>query len=80
MAPGQVRYLPASFEKRFARSVAERVDDPTFEPSAKQWAQIARLAHRYRRQVPAAHTVLCGVCVQGEQLPLLLVQPSSRVT
>jgi hypothetical protein len=63
LLPGMVRYLPASFEKRFGRAVASRaIDDPTWEPSEKQWAQIRRLAHRYRRQIPRAHDVLCEAC------------------
>lgn len=70
MAPGSVRYLPASFEKRFARGVAARAEDPAFEPTPRQWVQIQRLAHRYRRQAPVAHSVLCEACGPEKMAPL----------
>jgi hypothetical protein len=73
LAPGAVRYLPASFGKRFARAMAaQALAEPEFEPSLKQWEQIRRIAHRFRRQAPGAHLVLCGTCTPAPQLPFPL--------
>ncbi len=42
-------FLPGSWDKRFARDMAARTE---FSP--RQAANIARLAWKYRRQMPAA--------------------------
>ena len=66
-----VSYTPGCWDKRFARAMAEQATEPTFEPTTKQWAQIQRVAHRYRRQVPAAaHRTLCATCGPEMTVPL----------
>ncbi|MEW6256923.1 MAG: hypothetical protein AB1592_13290 [Pseudomonadota bacterium] len=46
----RVSYLPGSSHKRFARALAGKA---VHELTPKQCAHIARLAWRYRRQMPA---------------------------
>lgn len=54
LEPNRITYLPGSWDKRFARSLAEkaRQDDATL--SARQRDQMHRMAHRYRRQLGIA--------------------------
>jgi hypothetical protein len=43
-------FLPGEYNKRFARNIAALPDDK--ELSDKQRANLFRLVHRYRRQIP----------------------------
>lgn len=51
LAPGRVRYLPGSSDKRIARMLAEWAEapEPTITPKMRE--QMSRLLSRYRRQV-----------------------------
>lgn len=71
--PGAVSYPVASFDKRFIRVIAEVVEgNPEWQPTDNQWKQIRRIAHRYRRQVPARHHLaLCSVCGPEMAAPLI---------
>lgn len=60
MTPEQIRaikmlsrctFLPASFDKRFVRSMVDKANDPEPTPlTPKQDALLWRMVHRYRRQ------------------------------
>jgi len=48
-----VSFLPGSWDKRFAKDMMLRAQDPEFAPTEKQLACLGRLLHRYRRQIKA---------------------------
>lgn len=54
LEPGRITYLPASWDKRFARSLAEKARDPDALLSERQREQMRRMAHRYRGQLGIA--------------------------
>jgi hypothetical protein len=47
-------FLPGSWDKRFARDLAARAEDPEATITEKQAAALARLTQRYRRQLGRA--------------------------
>ncbi len=56
---GGVTMLPASYEKRFIRSMRGLGEDTKL--TVKQCRLIEELYHRYRRQIPG-HKKLCVIC------------------
>lgn len=54
-ALGLCSFLPGSWDKRFARALAFLEEhDPEHALTERQRANLARLAHKYRRQMPPA--------------------------
>lgn len=56
LALGNVRYLPASFDKRFGQNLHGIAStDPTKELSEKQNEWMYRLLYKYRKQLPVTY-------------------------
>lgn len=50
---GACRFLPASFDKRFARDMwAIAAENPEKELTEKQHTYLCRAVYKYRRQIP----------------------------
>lgn len=54
--------LPGSFEKRFARNMAKRLEDPAWELNEKHRDTLRRLAHNYRVQIGRCMVPGCFKC------------------
>lgn len=53
LAIGNVRYLPGTWDKRFARKMAEIAEqNPAKELSEGQKTQVYRILYKYRKQMP----------------------------
>lgn len=67
IALGACRFVPGSWEKRFARDMAARArarpEDPLM-PKQARW--LRRLHHKYRRQIPSHR---CNFRCRLEELP-----------
>jgi len=56
LALGNVRYLPASFDKRFGQNLSSIASgDPTKELSESQNEWMYRLLYKYRKQLPVTY-------------------------
>lgn len=54
-------FLPGSWDKRFVRAMAFLEEHgPAHDLTEKQAANLARLAHKYRRQMPPALVTLAS--------------------
>ena len=51
LGPGRVTYLPASFNKRFARSMEQLAEQETYTLTDRQRWLLWRMVFRYRRQI-----------------------------
>jgi hypothetical protein len=51
-------FLPASWDKCFARNMAATANDPAIAFTERQQAQLVRLANRYRRQLDTTTIML----------------------
>ena len=57
---GACSFLPASWDKRFARDMAFHANNAPDKPlSAAQSAHLLRLCQKYRRQIPTAVLLEC---------------------
>lgn len=55
-ALGQVKYLPASFDKRLARGISLTAKHaPEIDLTEKQNEWMYRLLYKYRRQIPSVY-------------------------
>lgn len=56
LALGNVRYLPASFDKRFGQNASSRArTEPGKELSDSQNEWLLRILYKYRKQLPALY-------------------------
>lgn len=58
-----VTFLPASFDKRFARGIQEIEEAGITD---KQREYLTKIVHRYRRQIPTARALL-PLSVEGDE-------------
>ena len=54
ISPRRVTYLPASVDKRFARQIYDAATSLAPQITEAQSANLFRLRHKYRRQIPAS--------------------------
>lgn len=60
-------FLPASFDKRFARTMGHIADRPAGELTDRQRSCLNSLAYRYRRQIPAPIVAKAALRLADEQ-------------
>ena len=60
-------FLPASFDKRFARSMTHTANAPAALLSPRQRSCLNAMVYRYRRQIPAAIVAKAALRLADEQ-------------
>ena len=73
LALGRCTFLPASWDKRFARDMASAAQHaPASEITDRQRAHLLRLCHKYRRQIPTRvlETALDEMMIAAERRAL----------
>jgi hypothetical protein len=81
---GRCRFLPGTFDKRWAREISAEAERQFPEISHKEAELLRTRVHRYRRQIPADVVDLAGTVTppvpqavksrQGPQTTLFLVE------
>lgn len=60
LSPARVSYTPGSWDKKFARSLADQAESPLPLITARQREHLLRLLYKYRRQIPHAQLERAG--------------------
>ena len=78
---GRCSFLPASFDKRFARNMTHTAGTPAGLLSTRQRSCLNAMVYRYRRQIPAAIVAKAALRLAEEQTAFRLdAKTSSPIT